>query len=256
MRRRVPLPEPVAGSATWSRRCAGVAALLAIAAVALGRNGLAQGRAGIAVLAAALVLALLGLGLAMRAAVVIWQQGWRGIGQALAGSVLAGFVLVYPGYLAWTAARLPPLSDVSTDLVSPPSFSASPKARTGRDNSVHDDPSAATREGQRGAYPALQPVILDVDPAEAFELVMRLVTARHWRIVEAIAPQGPSGIGHVDAVARTAVMAFPADVTVRIRAQTGQTRIDIRSASRLEPHDIGSNAARIEALAEELQNAE
>ena len=256
MRRRIPLPEPVADSATWSRRCAGTATLLAIAAVALGRNGLAQGRAGLAVLAAALVLALLGLGLAMRAAVVIWQQGWRGTGRALTGSLLSLVVLAYPGYLAWTATRLPALSDVSTDLVAPPSFSTSPKARAGRDNSVHDDPSPATREAQRNAYPDVQPVILDVDPPEAFELVMRLVTARHWRIVEATAPKGPSGIGQVDVVARTSVMAFPADVTVRIRAQSGQTRIDLRSASRLEPHDIGSNAARIEALAEELQNAE
>ena len=256
MRRRVPLPEPVAGSAVWSKRCAGAAAILALAAIMLGRNGSVDGRAGLAVLAVALMLALFALGLAVRAAVVIWRQGSRGNGQVFTGSLLAGLVLAYPAYLTWTGSRLPALSDVSTDLDSPPTFSISPKARAGRDNAVHDDPSAATRVAQRRGYPGLQPVILDVDPPEAFELVMRLVAARHWRVLEANAPQGPSGIGHIDAVARSAVMAFPADVTVRIRAQAGQTRIDIRSASRLEPHDVGTNAARIEALAEDLQNAE
>ena len=51
-------------------------------------------------------------------------------------------------------------------------------------------------------------------------------------------------------------MGFPEDVTFRIRPQSGQTRVDMRSASRLERHDIGSNAARIEAFADDLQNAE
>ena len=256
MRRRALLAEPVAASAAWSRRSAATAAVLAISAVALGRGGIAGGRAGVAVLAAALLLALLAIGLAMRAAVVIWQQGWRGTGQALAGCLLAGIVLAYPAYLAWTASQLPALSDVSTDLASPPPFSTSPAARAGRGNSVHDDPPTATREAQRKAYPGVQPVILDVEPNEAYALVMRLMSQRRWHLVEAVAPKGLFGVGHIDAVARTPVMAFPEDITVRIRPQSGQTRVDLRSASRFGRHDLGSNAARIEALAEDLQNAE
>ena len=256
MRRRVLLTEPVAGSAAWSRRSAGAAAILAIGGIVVGRSGIAGGMAGVAVLAAALLLALLAIGLAVRAAVVIWQQGWRGTGQAMSGCLLALIVLAYPAYLARTASQLPAISDVSTDLESPPAFSTSPAARAGRGNVVHAEPSAAMREAQRQAYPGLQPVILDAEPEEAYALAMRLMSQRRWHIVEAVAPKGLFGVGHIDAVARTPVMAFPEDVTVRIRPQSGQTRVDLRSASRLDGHDFGGNAARIEALAEDLQNAE
>ena len=46
------------------------------------------------------------------------------------------------------------------------------------------------------------------------------------------------------------------DVAIRIRPLAGQTRIDIRSASRFGRHDLGTNAARIQSLADELQDAD
>ena len=48
-------------------------------------------------------------------------------------------------------------------------------------------------------------------------------------------------------------MGFADDITIRIRPLAGQSRIDIRSASRLGRHDFGANAKRIAAFAEELQ---
>ena len=48
-------------------------------------------------------------------------------------------------------------------------------------------------------------------------------------------------------------MGFPEDVTIRVRPLAGQTRIDIRSASRFGRHDFGGNAGRIQRFAQELQ---
>ncbi len=48
-------------------------------------------------------------------------------------------------------------------------------------------------------------------------------------------------------------MGFRDDVTIRIRPLAGQSRIDIRSVSRLGRHDFGANARRIAAFAEQLQ---
>ena len=52
---------------------------------------------------------------------------------------------------------------------------------------------------------------------------------------------------------RTTLMGLDEDVTVRLRPLAGQTRIDIRAASRHGRHDFGSNARRIARFAEELQ---
>jgi uncharacterized protein (DUF1499 family) len=48
-------------------------------------------------------------------------------------------------------------------------------------------------------------------------------------------------------------MGFPADVTIRMRPLAGQTRVDVRSVSRIGRHDYGSNAQRIEKFAAEIQ---
>ncbi len=256
MLRRILPPEPIAVSADWSRRTATFSALLGLIAVLVGRSGVVGGLGGVAVLGAALLAAVLAIGLAVRAAVVIWQTGQRGVGRALAGCALALLVLAYPAYLAIEAAQLPAIADISTDLASPPAFSTSPAARAARSGMMHGEPASATREAQRSAYPAVQPAMLDLDANEAYDLVLKLLAARHWRVVEAVPPRGRLGTGHVDAVARSRVMGFPEDVTIRIRPQAGQTRVDMRSASRIERHDIGANAARVASFVDDLENAE
>ena len=64
---------------------------------------------------------------------------------------------------------------------------------------------------------------------------------------------GRSSLGHIDAVDRTLIMGFPEDITIRIKPLAGQTRIDVRSASRYGRNDFGTNAKRIGAFARELQ---
>jgi uncharacterized protein (DUF1499 family) len=256
MLRRVLAPEPYAAAATWSRRAANFGALLALFAVGLGRSGGVDSRSAVAVLAVGLLAAVLALVFAAAAAAAIWRTGRRGTRRTLAGVAVALLVLAYPAYLAVQALRLPMLDDVSTDLAVPPAFSASPQALLARGNTVHAEPSPESRAAQQRAYPGVQPVLLDVDGTEALRLVLKIVAARGWRLVETLPPKGRFGVGHIDAVARSRIMAFPEDVTIRLRPSEGQTRIDIRSASRFEPHDFGSNAARIEAFAEDLQNAE
>lgn len=256
MLKRVIAVEPVAPSAEWSRRSALFALVLALFGILLGRSGAVGGWAGVTVMAAALVWAVAALGFAVRASIVIWQKGWRGTARTLAGIALALTILAYPSYLAVQAARLPWLNDVSTDLAAPPAFSASSAARAARGGFVHPEPTAQTRDTQRRAYPGVQPVLLDVEPEEAYRLALKTAGSRHWHIIEAVPPKGRFGVGHIDAIAASRIMGFPEDIAIRIRSQAGQTRVDLRSASRLERTDIGSNAARIESFADDLQNAE
>ena len=254
LRRRLP-PEPYAAAASRSRACAAFGAVLAAIAVGMGRSGGADPRGALAVLGFGLLFALLAAALAVWSAAVIWRTGHRGTGRALAGLGVAALVLAYPAYLGSLALRLPAVSDVSTDPAAPPPFSSAPGAVAARGGAVHAEPPAEAREAARRAWPTLQPVLLDVPEDEAYRLALRAVAARGWKVLESVPPKGKFGTGHIDAVAPTRVMALPDDVAIRIRAAEGQTRVDIRSASRFGRSDGGTNAARIQSLSDELLDA-
>ncbi len=249
-------PEPMAEAADRSRWCACFGAVLAVLAVVMARSGSVDPRGALAVLGFALLFALLAVGLALWSAVVIWRTGRRGTARALFALGLGAVILAYPAYLADLAARLPAVNDVSTDPAAPPPFSPAPAAVAARGGATHPEPSAEAHEAEHRAYPGLAPVMLDMPGDEAYALALRTVEAHRWRVVEAVPPRGKFGTGHIDAVASTQLMALPDDVTIRIRPASGQTRVDIRSASRFGRSDFGLNAARIQSLSDELLDAD
>jgi uncharacterized protein (DUF1499 family) len=251
--RRLLIEEPYSEAALWSRKLAVFSAAVGAISVVLARSGTVDYPAVMSVFAAALLVACASLLLASTGAVVIWRTGRRGMGVICSAVVVAALVLGYPTYLLAQAIRLPPISDVSTDLVNPPSFPASARALAARDGVVYGDLSEADREAQSRAYPDIQPIVLDLEMDDAWRLAVKAVTARGWRIVEEIYPGGPTGAGYIEAIARSQVMGLPDDVTVRITPLSGQTKIDVRAASRYGRHDFGSNAARIERFSDELQ---
>ncbi|MCX7307591.1 MAG: DUF1499 domain-containing protein, partial [Afipia sp.] len=53
-------------------------------------------------------------------------------------------------------------------------------------------------------------------------------------------------------VARTPVMGFREDVSIRVIPDSEGARVDIRSSSRYFEHDLGSNAARIAKFSEDM----
>ena len=74
-----------------------------------------------------------------------------------------------------------------------------------------------------------------------------------WEVIESSAPGGRLGDGRIEAIERTLIMRFPDDITIRVRPGAGQSRIDVRSASRFGRHDFGVNARRIERFARQMQ---
>jgi uncharacterized protein (DUF1499 family) len=253
MRRQLPT-EPMSRAAVWSRRLAVFAATVAILSVALARLQKIDPIAALAVLGAAVAIALLALLMVAAAASIIWRRGRRGVGEAVWGALIALLTLAYPAFLAVEAMRLPVLADVATDIVDPPQFSLSSAATRAR--AGYNPPSLAPerRQVQRAAYPDVEPVVVDLDQDEAFALVLKTAAARGWRVVDQRPAGGRSAEGHIDFFDRTLVMGFDEDITVRLRPLSGQTRIDLRAASRYGRHDFGANAKRITRFAEELQS--
>src|SRR6202012_6224974 len=91
----------------------------------------------------------------------------------------------------------------------------------------------------------IETVELDLPVQRAYEITLQLVTKRKWLIIDERAPQPPRRIGRIEAVARTPIMGFREDVSIRVSPDGDDSRVAIRSSSRYFESDLGSNAARV-----------
>jgi uncharacterized protein (DUF1499 family) len=156
------------------------------------------------------------------------------------------------GYLlSWLRAGMavPPIHEISTDLQSPPPFVAVREIRAklpgvnpveyvveqpGRNGTIN------VPQAQREAYPDIQPLQLAMPPAEAFKRVDAAARSLGWEIVASVPEEG-----RLEATEATRFFGFKDDVVVRLRAEGGGTRVDVRSKSRVGVGDLGANAARV-----------
>src|ERR1700730_16716992 len=112
-RRRV-AEEPVSKLAMWSRRLALFAVAVVLLVIVIVNLGFLEPVPAIATLAGSLFFALVAMVLAFGAFVVIWRQGLRGIGLAVAALGIGVAMLAYPAYLAVLFYRLPAGNDITT----------------------------------------------------------------------------------------------------------------------------------------------
>ena len=180
------------------------------------------------------VLSLLGIVLALQAP----RRG--GVVLALLGLAIGLVTAHVPWRWRQTAERVPPIHDITTDLGDPPPFEAILPLRAHAANpSEYGGDSIA--EQQREGYPELEPLILDVPPAEVFRLAEETARDMGWQVVESVPDEG-----RIEATDTTFWFGFKDDIVVRITARPeGGTRIDVRSVSRVGRSDVGTNAARI-----------
>lgn len=253
LRRRI-IEEPMSRLALWSRRLALFALVVALLSIIVVRSGMLELAPALATFAGALALAGLAILLALGAFVVIWRQGYQGIGHAVGALAIGGLLLAYPAYLAVQAYRLPHINDVTTDPVDPPRFEVLARLRASEGANPITYAGLKLAEVQHKAYPDIEPLDVDATPQLAYEAAIDVVTKRKWRVVEARGPQGGRGEGHIEAVARSLVMGFPDDVVVRIRATPDGARVDVRSESRYGTIDFGANASRVRSLMDDIDD--
>ena len=249
-RRRI-AEEPISKIAIWARRFALFALVATILSIVVVRSGVLEIKPALATFAGALAFAGFSILLAFAAFVVIWRQGINGLGSAMLALFIGLLLLAYPAYLALQAYKLPPITDVVTDPDDPPRFETIARLRP-RDANPITYPGQAAAALQRVAYPEVEPLIVTSTPQQAHDAALAVMTNRRWTIIEQRPPQAGRREGRIEAVVRTPIMGFREDLIVRVRADGDGARLDVRSSTRYGPHDLGSNAARITRLVEEI----
>jgi uncharacterized protein (DUF1499 family) len=205
----------------------------------------ADSAAALTVFGAAVVVATFAALLAAAASAAIWRDGLRGAGEAAFGFAVAAALIAYPVYLAAIAFALPPITDVSTDLKSPPPFLLSTKAREARAGAEPLASDEGARAAQRAAYPDIETVRVEMDSSEAYELALSVTRDLGWRIVDYEPPNlAGDGAALIEATDRSLFFGLVSDIAIRIRPGATQTSIDVRSVSRFGRHDFGANAGR------------
>lgn len=153
-------------------------------------------------------------------------------------------------FFGMQGAGLPPIHDITTDMVDPPAFVAAVRARSAGDNSP-GYAGLATAEQQRTAYADISPLFLVEPPERAFSRCLDAAASLGWEVLDQNRYEG-----RIEAVARTAIFRFADDVVIRVRSEGAGSRIDIRSASRAGVGDLGVNAERIRTFIGLLKAAE
>lgn len=135
------------------------------------------------------------------------------------------------------AACAPRINDITTTPDDPPTFRSRP---------AYPPENAAI---QKQAYPDLAPVVLKQEPAVAFATAVAAAKRMpRWEVV-----YEDAAARVLEAVATTGLMRFKDDIVVRVKPADGGAAVHVRSKSRLGKGDLGANAKRIRAYAEELK---
>ena len=266
MRRRFFTQQETSSLAIWSRRIAFFSLAATFIAIIIVRSGALDIVPALSTLAGALVLACVAILLAVGAGISIWRNGSAGGRQATTGLLIGLALIAYPLYLGVKARNLPSIYDITTDPIDPPQFDAIARLRP-RDANPVTYAGLYTAEQQHNAYADIEPDDTNSSAQEAYDAAMKVIIKRKWRVVDARPPQAPPPVptprnvaiqaspardGIIEAVARTPILGFRDDVVVRIRSTADGARIDVRSASRYGRHDLGSNAARVRNLIDDI----
>jgi len=235
---------------------AGLAVALGCALAALGaglgyRFGWWHYRAGIATLAYVFWVAA-GTVIVCAAAALLAAtsaNARRALAMSLAGAALAGITAWVPYNLRMTAATVPPIHDITTDLADPPEFVRVATLRKPDDHpAAYDGPEVGRQ--QRKAYPDLAPLVVRAPRDKVFAAAQSTLASMGLELVEADAAQG-----RIEATATSLLFGFKDDVVVRIAGDAGGTKVDVRSKSRVGRNDFGVNAKRVRTFLARLKAA-
>lgn len=239
-------PLPRSAISLWSIRAAIFAAALLAVSTALHRLFGLSTAVALNLFAVSFGLSVIAILLAILALIAIWWSGARGAGRAGAALLIATAILAWPLSYLPIALTTAPLNDVTTDFDTPPEFKTIAARRPPGALPTEYD-AEKNRRIQNEQYPDIQPIIVNRPAAEAFEITLQAIRRLRYEVVAESEPDANQR-ATIEATARTLIIGFRDDISVRIIGRGGQSRIDVRSSSRWGEHDFGANAARVRRI--------
>jgi uncharacterized protein (DUF1499 family) len=204
-------------------------------------------RTGFAVLKAAAYVGIIAAAVSLAGLIVARPQVMKlGVVLSLAGMLAGLFTAGIPWSWLRTVKQVPFIHDITTDMENPPKFVAVLPLRKDASNPAeYGGPDIAAQ--QRKGYPDIAPGRFPAPPDRAFEQALLAARAMGWEIVDA-----RPGELRIEATDRTFWFGFKDDVVIRITPEQGGSRVDVRSLSRVGSSDVGTNAKRIRAYLNKL----
>jgi uncharacterized protein (DUF1499 family) len=219
----------------------GVVAALLMPIGALGtRVGLWPFGFGLLMLAAAAVLAVIGVVCGIAGIVAAHRRDLTGSKRGVyLGTLISLLVLGFMGLQFAKASSVPPIHNISTDVDDPPQFDIVAGLRGANANPLDYD-AGRLAPLQQDAYPEIRPLASGLAPENAVARAAEVLDEMGLEIVNV-----DPAAGVVEATDTTFWFGFKDDVVVRVRPLDAGSVIDVRSVSRVGVSDIGANAARI-----------
>ena len=155
----------------------------------------------------------------------------------LAASVLV-FVVTAPQY---AAVSLPLTNDVATDRDDPPTFEQLAANRSPDANLLEYTEQEARTQAE--GYADLVGIRSPDGADDGFAKAVAVSRALGWDVVSEDAESGL-----IEATDTTFWFGFVDDLAIRVRREGNETVVDLRSASRIGLHDLGTNAERIRSF--------
>lgn len=178
---------------------------------------------------------------------VIFMRKTISLANAGISALLAIVAVALPVSMMSKAKSVPPIHDISTDLLNPPKFDAIATLRNDAPNPV-EYAGEETAKQQRRAYPYLSTKHFTLSTSEVFDVAMSSVNALGWEPVNV-----DKSAGIIEATDTTVWFGFKDDVVIRI-VQTAQgANMDVRSKSRVGRSDLGKNAQRISSFIADVE---
>jgi uncharacterized protein (DUF1499 family) len=258
MARRFSAPyqsEPVSSLASWARNLAVFAVVAVLVSIIIVRFDFLEMKPALMTFFGGLAIAGLSILFGLAGFAAIWQNGSRGMARILLAFLIDGAILAYPAYQGLQYRKLPHIHDITTDPIDPPRFDALSRLRTGDGTNTAVYAGLYSAEQQRQFYPDIEPIELEIPVDRAYAIARQLVIKRKWTVIDEREPQPPRRIGRIEAVARTPIMGFREDISIRVVPDGDDSRVDVRSASRYFESDLGSNAARVTKFIDDLNTA-
>jgi len=177
---------------------------------------------------------------------MIFKRKTVTLGSTVIALLLSAIAIAMPLSMMNKGKSVPPIHDISTDLINPPKFEAIAPLRADAPNPVEYAGAEAAKQ-QRDAYPDLQTLSYTQSQSELVKATEQAVNNLGWELVN-----GDVDKGIIEATDSTMWFGFKDDVVVRVTDNDSERLLDIRSKSRVGGSDLGKNAERIHDFINEL----